>query len=109
MSIENNLSAWQKWIVAIRPKTLPAAAAPVIVGLAFCFSVGEFQIWPAIACLSAALLLQIGSNLANDVFDYEKGADAGDRLGPIRVTQAGLLSPRQVKFGMAVVFYLMSN
>jgi 1,4-dihydroxy-2-naphthoate octaprenyltransferase len=90
--------------MAIRPKTLPAAAAPVITGSALAFSNNSFDVFIAIACLLSALLLQIGSNLANDVFDFEKGADAGDRLGPIRVTQAGLLTPKQVKMGMWVVF-----
>ncbi|MEN8173244.1 MAG: 1,4-dihydroxy-2-naphthoate polyprenyltransferase [Chloroflexota bacterium] len=94
------------WILAIRPKTLPAAAAPVVVGAALAFSSGYWLLLPAIAALIAALLLQIGSNLANDVFDYEKGADSGERLGPLRVTQAGLLTPEDVKRGMLVVFGL---
>jgi len=92
------------WMHAIRPKTLPAAAAPVIVGTALAFRVGAFQFGPAIAVLCAALLLQIGANLANDVFDYRKGADTKDRLGPVRVTQAGLLMPDQVLKGMWVSF-----
>jgi len=96
----------QVWILAVRPKTLPAAAAPVIVGAALAASAGHWQGLPALAALSAALLLQIGSNLANDVFDYEKGADSGERLGPLRVTQAGLLTPAEVKRGMWVVFGL---
>jgi 1,4-dihydroxy-2-naphthoate polyprenyltransferase len=104
MSTQENPTNWQKWVMAIRPKTLPAAAAPVIVGVALAFAVGQFKFGPAAACLVAALLLQIGSNLANDVFDYEKGADAGDRLGPTRVTQSGLLTPDQVKNGMVIVF-----
>ena len=92
------------WLLAIRPKTLPAAAAPVIVGSALAFADRGFRIWPSIACLLTALLLQIGSNLANDVYDYEKGADDVQRLGPMRVTQAGILTPKQVKQGMWVVF-----
>jgi len=106
MPAPNQLSGWQKWLLAARPKTLPAAASPVIVGSALAFADDHFKIFPAAACLLAALLLQIGSNLANDVFDYEKGADAGDRLGPTRVTQAGWLTPRQVKGGMGLVFGL---
>ena len=102
----NNLSSFQTWVLAIRPKTLPAAAAPVIVGLAIAWWDGFSQLIPALACLVSALLLQIGSNLANDVFDYEQGADDADRLGPTRVTQAGLLTPGQVKQGMGVVFGL---
>ena len=92
------------WMHAIRPKTLPAAAAPVIVGTALAYRDGAFQFGPAIAALCAALLLQIGANLANDVFDYRKGADTKERLGPVRVTQAGLLTPEQVFKGMWVSF-----
>lgn len=97
---------FQIWILAVRPKTLPAAAAPVIVGAALAVSDGYWQWLPALAALCGALLLQIGSNLANDVFDYEKGADAGERLGPLRVTQAGLLTAGEVKRGMGMVFGL---
>jgi 1,4-dihydroxy-2-naphthoate octaprenyltransferase len=93
-------------MLAVRPKTLPAAIAPVIVGSSIAFWVESFNFWPASACFVVALLLQIGSNLANDVFDYEKGADQEDRLGPTRVTQAGLLTPREVKFGMFLVLGL---
>jgi 1,4-dihydroxy-2-naphthoate octaprenyltransferase len=97
-------SKLQIWLLASRPKTLPAAAAPVIVGAAMAYAAGSSHPLVALGCLLAALLLQIGSNLANDVFDYEKGADEGERLGPTRVTQAGLLSPKEVKRGMLVVF-----
>ncbi len=104
MSYQDTKLAISKWAAAARPKTLPAAAAPVIVGTALAYSAGKFNGLAALACLVAALLLQIGSNLANDVFDYEKGADAGERFGPTRVTQAGLLTPSQVKRGMALIF-----
>jgi len=93
------------WLLAIRPKTLPAAAASVIVGTALAWYDGVFQAGPALAALVIALLLQIGSNLANDVYDDERGADTADRLGPLRVTQSGLLSRRQVKTGMKVVLF----
>lgn len=96
----------QVWLLAARPKTLPAAAAPTIAGSAVAWWEGVFQFGPALACILAALLLQIGANLANDVFDYRKGADTEQRLGPLRVTQAGLLSPRQVLVGMWVTFGL---
>ena len=65
---------------------------------------GYFRIDIVLVCLLTALLLQIGSNLANDVFDFERGADTSERLGPTRVTQAGILTPEQVKAGMAIVF-----
>lgn len=94
------------WLLAIRPKTLPAAAASVVVGTALAAYDGGFSLGPALAALTIALLLQVGSNLANDVYDDERGADTADRLGPTRVTSAGLLSRGQVKRGMAVVFAL---
>jgi 1,4-dihydroxy-2-naphthoate octaprenyltransferase len=95
-----------RWWLAIRPKTLPAAASSVIVGTALAWRDGGFLLGPALAALVVALLLQIGSNLANDVYDDERGADTADRLGPVRVTQSGLLSRAQVKRGMTVVFAL---
>jgi 1,4-dihydroxy-2-naphthoate polyprenyltransferase len=102
----SDLNPWQVWLLAARPKTLPAAAAPVIVGSAVAFWDGLFHFWPALAALLAALLLQIGANLANDVFDFHRGADTSQRLGPLRVTQAGLLAPRKVLAGMWVCFGL---
>ena len=81
------------WWAAIRPKTLPAAASGVVVGSALAWLDQSFQVFPALAALFVALLLQIGSNLANDVYDFERGADAPGRHGPLRVTQAGLLLP----------------
>ena len=102
-------SATQTWLLAARPKTLPAAAAPVIAGTAIAFGQDGFQAGPALAALLAAVLLQIGANLANDVFDYHRGADTAQRLGPMRVTQAGLLTPRQVVGGMWVIFGLAAG
>lgn len=97
---------YQAWLLASRPKTLPAAVSPVIIGCAVAFAEQSFRFGPALAAFLGALLLQIGANLANDVFDFEKGADQHDRLGPMRVTQAGLLSPNEVKTGMWVTFGL---
>jgi len=98
--------AAKAWFLAIRPRTLPAAAAGVVMGAAVAWADGRFRLVASLACLVAALLLQIGSNLANDVFDFERGSDTAGRLGPTRVTQAGLLTPAQVKGGMAVAFGL---
>ena len=103
---EKPLSHFQVWMLAARPKTLPAAASGVITGTALAIRDGYFRLGPALAALFVALLLQIGSNLANDVYDYERGADAGERHGPMRVTQAQLLTPKQVKAGMWAVFGL---
>jgi 1,4-dihydroxy-2-naphthoate polyprenyltransferase len=97
---------FQTWWLAIRPRTLPAAAAGVFAGTALALRDGLFRPLPALAALLVALLLQIGSNLANDVFDFERGADSARTAGPLRVTQSGLLTPGQVKFGMLCVFAL---
>ena len=104
--MDNKPSLFQIWWLAIRPRTLPAAASGVVMGSALAWYDGSFQFGPAFAALLVALLLQIGSNVANDVFDFERGADTSERQGPLRVTQAGLLSPAQVKRGMYIVFGL---
>ncbi len=96
----------QAWVLAARPKTLPAAVGPVLVGAALAWADGFFQALPALAALLCAMLLQIGSNLANDYFDHFKGADTAERMGPTRVTSAGLLPPQSVRNGMIVVFAL---
>lgn len=104
--MSNQPSPLQIWWMAARPKTLPAAAVPVIVGSAAAFKDGRFQLLPALAALVGALLIQIGANFANDVFDFKKGADTAERLGPTRVTQAGLVKPEQVFVAMWLVFGL---
>jgi len=104
--IQEKLSPFQIWWLAIRPKTLPAAASGVVMGSALAWHDGSFQLLPALAALCVALLLQIGSNVANDVYDFERGADTHERHGPLRVTQAGLLTSEQVKRGMWVIFGL---
>jgi len=93
-----------KWLLATRPRTLPAAAAPVIIGSAVAYWQHSFVWIPALVTLMTALLLQVGANLANDVFDYHRGVDVPERLGPLRVTAAGLLTPRQVVIAMGIVF-----
>jgi 1,4-dihydroxy-2-naphthoate octaprenyltransferase len=96
----------QFWLMAARPRTLPAAAAPVFVATALALRDGVFH-WPsALACLLISLLMQIGANFANDLFDHERGTDTPDRLGPTRVTAAGLISPRQMRLGTAAIFGL---
>lgn len=104
MSDQSKLSIIQIWILAARPKTLPAAVASVILGSSFAFRDGKFSFFPALAAILISLLLQIGANFANDLFDFQKGADTSLRLGPTRVTQAGLLTPNQIRKGMVVVF-----
>jgi 1,4-dihydroxy-2-naphthoate octaprenyltransferase len=91
------------WLLAARPKTLPASISPVMVGTALALREGKFDPLVFIATLAAAVLLQVGANFANDVFDFLKGADKA-RQGPARVTQSGLLTPRQMLIGTGVVF-----
>ncbi|MDE0180125.1 MAG: 1,4-dihydroxy-2-naphthoate polyprenyltransferase [Caldilineaceae bacterium] len=100
---KNNPSAW---LLAVRPKTLPAAISPVLVGTAMAWAEGYFSLFPALAAAAGALLLQIFSNFANDYFDFAKGADTSERLGPTRVMAAGLLSPRAMRRGMVLVVAL---
>ncbi|MFO0692722.1 MAG: 1,4-dihydroxy-2-naphthoate polyprenyltransferase [Polyangiales bacterium] len=94
------------WLLASRLPTLAAAFVPVAVGTAAAHRAGGIAWLPAIAALLAACFIQIGTNFANDVFDYEKGADTEHRLGPVRTAQAGLITPSQLKKGIAVVFGL---
>jgi 1,4-dihydroxy-2-naphthoate polyprenyltransferase len=94
------------WLMAIRPRTLPAAVAPVVVGTAMAAADGVASPLPAVAALVGALLIQIATNLANDVFDFRKGSDTEERIGPTRVVQAGLLSPRAVMTGTVVTLLL---
>jgi len=94
------------WILATRPKTLPAAVAPVVVGSAMAYVHQRFALLPATAALVVALLMQVGVNLANDYFDYTKGVDTEDRLGPVRVTPSDLIAPGRVKSSMTMVFVL---
>ncbi len=98
---------WRVWWVAARPKTLFAAAGPVVAGLGLAAAQGTLRPRVALATLVAALLLQIGVNLANDAQDYQRGADTvGERLGPPRVTALGWLTPQQVYRAAWVVFGL---
>jgi len=87
---------WRLWLLAARPRTLPAAVAPVIIGTGVAVAEGGFWAPAALAAVLVALLLQIGANLANDVFDFRRGADTAARLGPPRVTQRGLIAPERV-------------
>ena len=96
----------KNWLLAARLKTLPAAISPVILGSALAFHDDVFHILVFIMTLLAAVLIQIGTNFANDVFDFQKGADREDRLGPTRVTQAGLISPEVMKRSMWLIFSL---
>ena len=94
------------WLIAIRIKTLPAAISPVILGTALAFHDGNSNSFILFMTLLAAVLIQIGANFANDVYDFEKGSDRADRLGPQRATQSGLISPADMKKAMWKIFAL---
>ena len=96
----------QAWILATRPRTLSAAAAPVVAGSGFAAADGVFARNPALAALVGALFIQIATNLANDYYDFVKGGDTAERLGPVRVTQAGILPPEAVLRGMLIALGL---
>lgn len=98
------LPRWKIWLLASRPATLTAALAPVAVGGALTWRDGHFAPLAWTAALLGAVFIQLGTNYANDVFDYEKGADTAERKGPLRVTQAGLVSPGEVKRAMVLAF-----
>jgi 1,4-dihydroxy-2-naphthoate octaprenyltransferase len=92
------------WLVAARPRTLPAALAPVLVGTALAGSEDVFKPVRFACALVVSVFIQIGTNLANDYSDARRGADTEDRLGPVRVTAGGLMPPRRVLTGTWVAF-----
>jgi 1,4-dihydroxy-2-naphthoate octaprenyltransferase len=109
-------SSAQAWLLAIRPKTLTAGFVPVAVGTGLAFGRGVGKVLPAFAALLGALFIQIATNLLNDYYDFKKGADTHERLGPTRATQSGLLTPGEVMTGailagalaVMVGFYLVA-
>jgi 1,4-dihydroxy-2-naphthoate octaprenyltransferase len=103
------MSAVRIWLMASRLRTLPAAIAPVLVGTALAGFEHAFHPLRFVAALFGAIFIQVGTNLSNDYSDARRGADADDRLGPVRVTAGGLVPPSQVliatyvSFGLAVL------
>jgi len=101
------MSPLRIWLMAARPRTLPAAVAPVLVGTAAAYYFAEDVRWLAFAAaLAGSILIQIGTNLANDYSDAKRGADTAERLGPVRVTSAGLIAPRRVLHATWIAFGL---
>lgn len=96
-------SDWRIWLLAVRPPTLGASVVPVLLGLALAGREVDIDPIVAAATLACAVLLQVSTNLANDYYDHMRGIDTPDRLGPVRVTQAGLLAPSRVRRGLVVV------
>lgn len=101
------MSPFRIWAMAARPRTLPAAIAPVLVGTAAAWYVAEDILWLAFAAaMLGSIFIQIGTNLANDYSDAKRGADTADRLGPVRVTSSGLLAPKRVLHATWIAFGL---
>jgi len=94
------------WLQAARPKTLPAGIVPALVGGALAYGDGLFHLASFLAALFGSAMIQIGTNFANDLFDFTKQTDTADRIGPLRVTQAGLATPRQTALATAIAFLL---
>jgi 1,4-dihydroxy-2-naphthoate octaprenyltransferase len=94
------------WLMAARVRTLPASVAPVLVGTSLAVQRGIFRPGAFAAALLGSILIQVGTNLANDYSDARRGADAEDRVGPVRVTAGGLVPPRQVLIATYVTFGL---
>jgi len=98
------LSRTRAWVLAARPQTLPAAAAPIVVGAGLAWYDGVFAPFPLLAAFVGAALIQIGTNFANDYYDAIQGADTDAREGFTRVTQSGLIEPDRVKQAMYLTF-----
>jgi 1,4-dihydroxy-2-naphthoate octaprenyltransferase len=94
------------WIIAARPRTLGAAAIPVLAGTALAFSAGSLDPLATLLIVACAVLIQIATNYFNDAIDHAKGADTAERLGPTRVTSSGLLAPRAVMRGGVICLAL---
>jgi 1,4-dihydroxy-2-naphthoate octaprenyltransferase len=94
------------WLLAARPRTLPAGVAPVLVGTALAIMEDTFHVAVFVAALLGAVFIQVGANLSNDYSDARRGADTEDRLGPVRVTAGGLVPPKQVLTATYVSFAL---
>lgn len=100
---EITTNSLRAWVLASRPKTLAAAVTPVTAGCAMAWQQQSFKPVPALICLLFAVLMQVAANLINDLVDYLKGSDGEERLGPMRATAQGWITPSAMKKGIAVV------
>ncbi|ACF13414.1 1,4-dihydroxy-2-naphthoate octaprenyltransferase [Chloroherpeton thalassium ATCC 35110] len=104
------VSAVEAWMHAIRPKTLPAGAMPVVLGAALALADGKFSLWPALIALVCALLIQVATNFINEIYDNRKGADTAERLGPTRAVASGMISEQvmtRVSISMLVFTFVL--
>jgi 1,4-dihydroxy-2-naphthoate polyprenyltransferase len=104
MNNKTEIDKIKSWVIASRPRTLPAAIVPVLVGSAAAASDNKFILLYASIALMCSLLIQIGTNFTNDLYDYLKGADNEKRKGPLRVMVNELITVTEMKMGIAIVF-----
>ena len=101
---DSGANSLKKWFLAIRPATLFASISPVLVGTSMAYKDGVFHLPSALAAAIGAIFIQIGTNLANDYYDFVHGVDHEGRLGPVRVTQKGIIDPDSVRRGFIIAF-----
>jgi len=100
----DNISKYDAWILAARPKTLLAAFVPVIVGSSLAAFDNYFQPLAAVTALICAVLIQTGTNFVNDLYDFLTGKDTKDRLGPSRAVASGIITPKEMRLGIIIIF-----
>ncbi len=101
-----NISKIERWIIASRPKTLPAAFVPVVIGSSIAVYDSKFNLLASVIALICAVLIQVGTNFVNDLYDYISGKDTKERVGPVRVLASGLITPSEMKMGIIIIFSL---
>jgi 1,4-dihydroxy-2-naphthoate polyprenyltransferase len=105
-STTHSISKFDAWVLASRPRTLAAAIVPVVIGTSIAIHDGVFQPVVASIALICSLLIQIGTNMVNDLYDFLRGSDKEDRVGPLRAAASGLLSKKEMKIGVYLTFGL---
>ncbi|MBU1096907.1 MAG: 1,4-dihydroxy-2-naphthoate polyprenyltransferase [Ignavibacteriae bacterium HGW-Ignavibacteriae-2] len=104
LSSAKKINKLQSWILASRPKTLPAAFVPVAIGSALAYNDNQFNAGAVAVALICSFLIQIGTNFVNDLYDFIAGTDKKDRVGPTRVLASGLISVNEMKIGISITF-----
>lgn len=102
--LENNIGKFKSWVLASRPKTLTAAVSPVLIGTSVAYYDNKINLIAALIALICSLLIQIGTNFVNDLYDHLKGSDSEDRVGPERALATGLISSNEMKYAIYLTF-----
>lgn len=109
-TVSSKPTSLQAWLLAVRPKTLPAGAVPIILASALAAADGRFRLLPALVALVCALGIQIATNFINEIYDFRKGADTSERLGPTRTVAAGIITEKtmiRVSAGLGISVFLL--